>query len=133
MVFSTTRGTLLMTIGDLTAGSSELWEWNGTAWAAVASGQLDADSPLPLAETGTPGEILALEETPTAATAAHTWRWSGAGWTRVATTGPPPRFVSALAFDAARGEVVLFGGAVPAATGYLGDTWTWSGGAWHAR
>ena len=62
---------------------------------------------------------------------AHTWKWDGAAWTRVATTGPPPRFVSAMAYDAARAEVVLFGGSVP--DGYLGDTWVWDGTAWHER
>ena len=125
-VYSAPRGTLLMTIGDLTAGMSELWEWDGSSWIAVADGGIDADSPLPLAETGTPGEALALDEG-----AARTWKWDGAAWTRVATTGPPPRFVSAMAYDAARAEVVLFGGSIP--DGYLGDTWVWDGTAWHER
>jgi hypothetical protein len=33
-----------------------------------------------------------------------------------------------IAYDAARGEVVLFGGSHKA--GYLGDTWTWDGTTW---
>jgi len=132
MVFSAPRGTLLMTIGDLAARRSELWEWNGAAWAAVAGGQLDAESPLPLVETGTAGEALAINEAP-AGGSAETWRWAGGRWTRVATAGPPTRFVSAMAFDAARGETILFGGSAPDGKRFLGDTWSWDGSAWHAR
>ena len=121
-----------MTIGDLTARRSELWEWNGAAWAAVAGGQLDAASPLLLVETATPGEALALEEAPAGAATAATWTWSGTAWARVATTGPPPRFVSAMAFDPARGAI-LFGGSARDSRRLLGDTWVWDGTAWHAR
>ncbi|TMD06014.1 MAG: hypothetical protein E6J01_08655 [Chloroflexi bacterium] len=41
--------------------------------------------------------------------------------------GPSPRANAALAYDATRGKLVLFGGG--AAT-WLGDTWTWDGRAW---
>ena len=42
---------------------------------------------------------------------------------------PPARSSAAMAFDAARGQVVMFGGR--AADGQLlGDTWTWDGGSW---
>jgi hypothetical protein len=44
------------------------------------------------------------------------------------TTPPPPRGEAAVAFDKARGDMVLFGGtSFPAA---LGDTWTWDGKLW---
>jgi hypothetical protein len=33
-----------------------------------------------------------------------------------------------MAYDAATGTAVLFGGAL--FTGYLGDTWTWNGTTW---
>ena len=41
---------------------------------------------------------------------------------------PPARAGHALAYDGARGRVVLFGGNV--SIGYLGDTWEWNGTAW---
>lgn len=40
---------------------------------------------------------------------------------------PERRHDHAMAFDAGRGEVVLFGGYNE---GHLGDTWTWDGSAW---
>ncbi len=61
-----------------------------------------------------------------------TWlRDSGSGsWTRVApVTRPSPRYFAAMAFDAANGEVVLFGGAALDGTP-LNDTWTWNGTSW---
>ena len=47
-------------------------------------------------------------------------------WTqRSPATSPSARIFSAMAYDAARGETVLFGGG-----GTLGDTWTWNGTTW---
>ena len=43
---------------------------------------------------------------------------------------PPGRFHGAMAYDAARGELVLFGGSQ---TTVYGDTWVWSHGAWQPR
>jgi len=41
---------------------------------------------------------------------------------------PSGRMSAAMAYDAARGEVVMFGG--HGASGVLGDTWTWDGSGW---
>lgn len=41
---------------------------------------------------------------------------------------PPARIDAAMAFDAARGEVVMFGG--HGDSGVLADTWTWDGSSW---
>ena len=61
-----------------------------------------------------------------------TWKWDGATWTRIATTGPSPRYLSAITYDAARQRVVLHGGQAgvfPNIT-YLSDTWEWDGVSW---
>jgi hypothetical protein len=39
-----------------------------------------------------------------------TWEWDGSGWTRLAITGPY-RFGHSMVYDAARGRMVVFGGA----------------------
>jgi hypothetical protein len=64
-----------------------------------------------------------------------TWMLQDDRWTRVATDGPPGRGRTALAYDARRRLVVLFGGvsAAPAPNqpqAFLGDTWTWDGRRW---
>ena len=50
-------------------------------------------------------------------------------WSPLATS-PPPRTNPAMAFDAARGVVVMFGGFDPVHGVFLDDTWEWNGEAW---
>jgi hypothetical protein len=58
-----------------------------------------------------------------------TWTWDGTTWTHQhPATSPPGRYGAAMAYDAATGTVVLFGGfRFPAARS---DTWTWDGTTW---
>ncbi len=60
-----------------------------------------------------------------------TWEWDGASWSEAATSAgaPPARRAHALAYDAAREQVVLFGG-LGEGDDELSDTWTWDGAAW---
>src|ERR1035438_4780537 len=59
-----------------------------------------------------------------------TWIWDGTNWTQMSpTTSPPPRLGHAMAYDAAHGRVVLFGGYDPSDNG-LNDTWLWDGSNW---
>ena len=59
-----------------------------------------------------------------------TWIWDGTTWTRqFPTTSPPARFGASMAYDAATGTVVLFGG-LSSSDRALGDTWTWNGTTW---
>src|SRR5438128_4978378 len=54
-----------------------------------------------------------------------------AGPAAAAPTAPSPRYDAGMAYDAARGQVVLFGG--QDASSFFGDTWTWDGAAWTLR
>ncbi len=67
------------------------------------------------------------EETPQG----DTWGWDGHTWALLAGPdgGPSPRERSAMAYDPARGVVVLFGGALEAGGEHIkrGDTWEWDG------
>ncbi|MBX3376256.1 MAG: hypothetical protein KF678_04550 [Phycisphaeraceae bacterium] len=56
-----------------------------------------------------------------------TWSWNGTSWSLISETGPIARSVHAMAYDAARDRIVLFGGN---AGGALGDTWEWDGESW---
>jgi len=62
-----------------------------------------------------------------------TWEWDGVNWTqRTSAHTPLGRVTSVMAFDAARGKTVLFGGtAMPGGTWtLLNDTWEWDGIDW---
>jgi hypothetical protein len=43
---------------------------------------------------------------------------------------PPPRVGATIAYDQARGELVLFSGSDGKSRTYLDDTWTWNGKSW---
>jgi Galactose oxidase, central domain len=73
-----------------------------------------------LAAVGVPG---------VAQSAAVTGSSSGLTWTKQHPAAhPSARSGAAVAYDAATGTVVLFGGA--GSQGVLGDTWVWDGSTW---
>jgi hypothetical protein len=60
---------------------------------------------------------------------ADTWEYDGTNWQqRFPLSFPPPRSQHAMAFDSARGVVVLFGGRTD-----LADTWEYDGVIWQQR
>ncbi len=66
---------------------------------------------------------------------ADTWEWDGDTWVqKTPATSPPARYNLAMAYDSARGRVVLFGGYSYDGTGHrLADTWEWDGDTWAQR
>jgi cysteine-rich repeat protein len=64
----------------------------------------------------------------------ETWAMGETEWTQLQITGssPPPRYRSAMAYDAARKRVVLFGGQSDGTTA-LADTWELNGTTWSVR
>ena len=69
--------------------------------------------------------------TATGALLGDTWEWDGSAWLLISSTGPSPRLGHAMAYDAARGRVVLTGGVVPdVSTAALADAWEWDGATW---
>jgi hypothetical protein len=64
-----------------------------------------------------------------------TWAWDGTQWTLLvdAASGPGPRGDCSMAFDEARGVLVLYGGYRNPCTGALGDTWEFDGTTWTNR
>jgi hypothetical protein len=94
-----------------------------------------------LTDLGTPGPCFSPQApvAPTAdglllfagwdgpSTPAATWLWSGRAW-RKADSAPTKRRGTAVAYDAARRRIVMFGGDGEA--GLLGDIWEWDGAKW---
>lgn len=59
-----------------------------------------------------------------------TWIYNGTTWTQQSpASSPPARYAATMAYDAATGTVVLFGG-YGASGDVLGDTWTYNGTTW---
>jgi hypothetical protein len=116
MAWDGARGEIVM-FGGYTAGGpgNEMWSWNGTTWKQ--------DTP----SSGGPGPrvdaVMAWD--PTSARTilfgggdgggeiyyGDTWAWDGTAWSQLpAPNGPSQRGESGLAWDRARGRLVLFGG-----------------------
>jgi len=62
-----------------------------------------------------------------------TWTWTGKTWTQLfPASSPPARALPAVAYDAAIGQIVMFGGYDVPGQG-LNDTWSWDGSSWAQR
>jgi N-acetyl-anhydromuramyl-L-alanine amidase AmpD len=60
-----------------------------------------------------------------------TWVWNGSDWTqRNPPISPPNTYYHAMAYDAARQQVVMFGGVEPGFGVRRFDTWVWDGTTW---
>lgn len=64
-----------------------------------------------------------------------TWEWDGQIWIQVSDIGPSPRVLHAMAYDAGRKRLVLFGGLAwldqeADKQTSLRDTWEWNGEYW---
>ena len=58
-----------------------------------------------------------------------TWTWSGSDWTQQPSlVAPSARVDHAMAYDFARGKIVLFGGTAGGVD--QGDTWEWGATGW---
>lgn len=135
-------GTEFLPKGNVNA--NDTWVWNGSNWTekfpAVSPAALESSA---MVYDSTHHEIVLFggssSHTATCVTFVNqTWIWNGATWTeKYPATPPAARGGHGLAYDAARGQVVLFGGmpsqcltdsfALPTVDN---DTWVWNGTYW---
>jgi len=126
MVYDAARGRVLLFGG----GTADTWEWDGSTWVeltpdtsppALAGHAMVYDSLRERVvlfggvESTSAGEWIARDDT---------WEWDGNNWVEVAVepnVRPSARTSHAMAFDSARGCVILFGGS--GKSGFLRDTW----------
>lgn len=111
---------------------SDTWTWDGLAWKEI---QTQGPSPRDGADAIFSRHSNAIflfggAEIDSDVTLLNdTWLWDGNQWNQVKTEGPPARVHPAMAFDSARGKVVLTGGSnAPGVV--LSDTWEWDGQTW---
>jgi hypothetical protein len=112
----------------------DTWTWSGEDWAQIAdSTEPEERARHALAYDAARERVVLFGGSRTDGIAGDivfddTWLWDGARWQRdTAGEDVPPRAGHAMAFDEARGEVVLFGGA---AEQLHGDTWVRGDDGW---
>jgi hypothetical protein len=145
MAYDRANGTVVLFGGAGRTGFvGDTWTWNGTTWTQ----QHPATHPsrrmnMAMAYDAGTGTVVLFGGAGVSGTAGcdpicnDTWTWNGTTWTQQhPTTSPSPRQVGpgtgAMAYDAAKGNVVLFGG-YSESNQPLGDTWTWNGTTWTQR
>lgn len=146
MVYDAARREVVLFGGSPDQGRliNETWIWNGIEWkqrqppvrpphlwlATMAYDTVRKEVVL------FGGRFCASPGDPTCTSPAmrsETWVWNGETWAeRRPAASPPARYNASMAFDAKRGETVLFGGA-SANAGRLNDTWAWNGTTWTQR
>lgn len=101
----------------------ETWEWDGATWT-LADGNSGA-----LYGIGHSTAFDPLRRKVIAFSGKETWSWDGESWSLVAleSDSPPSRGYSTMAWDGARGRVIVFGGLYNAA---MADTWELVGAVW---
>jgi formylglycine-generating enzyme required for sulfatase activity len=125
MTFDDTRGqVVLFGGGDGTQTFGDTWTYDGLAWTQRAT----PTAPSPRWQAQIEHDTLcgrAVLHGGADATFANnfgdSWAWDGTSWTQLAGTSPQARHGAASAFDAQRGQTLLFGGRD--AAGARNDTW----------
>lgn len=125
-------------VGQNPRREDDTWEWDGRAWRIVAeSGPCSRNHQAAAYDFARARTVMFGGECSPPASGSYpgdTWELDGDAWRRSATEGPTGR-ISAMAYDAQREVLVLFGGvgAIPS-TGApqpeFTDTWVWSGLTW---
>lgn len=130
--------------GNLCNQLADTWTWDGSTWTQ----QHPATSPpkrfvTSMVYDAATGRVVLFGGlscgSSSCQTLADTWTWDGATWTQQhPATSPTGRIDQGqMAYDAARGEAVLFSGQVCDNSGnnctLAKDTWVWSGATWTQR
>lgn len=146
MVFDAARGETILFGGYNGAPFNETWAWDGERWRQLAPTTAPpARSRHAMAYDAARRQIVmfggASGVVGSTTYLGDTWVWDGAAWTAIETPGPSPRADHRMAYDPARGEIMLFGGEIDVTTivgtgstsssgTYLADTWVWDGSTW---
>lgn len=138
MVFDSARNVSVLFGGGMQTGNAligDTWEWNGAAWTErVVPGPARRYGTMMSYDSARGVTVLFGGVVTTSGSNvwnAETWEYDGTTWTQKLVSGPPRRSVGAMAYDAARGKTVLFGGVDGTGSSvFKSDTWEWDGSAW---
>lgn len=122
--YDTARSRAVIFGGTVSATSDETWEWTGTAWedkTITSTSLVVPNISNGLAYDSVRGRLVM-------AGAGNTREWDGQQWLDVTpASSPSARTGAAVAYDAERRVVVMFGGNAGSLTN---ETWTWDGTSW---
>ncbi len=129
VAFDTARQRMVLFDGS---ALNATYEWDGVRWRWIGSLDYPEVSSYAMAFDSTRSTTLLVGISTHPPVAHETWGWNGLGWGRLGGAFSPRRTSGfALAHDAARGQMVLFGGLydIPPNT-RSAETWLWNGSSW---
>ena len=139
MAYDALRGETILLGGDTDNAAQtrdSLWSWSGSAWRVAGNDPGWRTLPA-LAYDSKRGRVVLFggrhkfTQTQYADTAnTDTWEWDGARWHRMNVNSPGRVDHHAMAYDEARGVVVMQGGGDGASV-RDGSTWTYDGTVWN--
>jgi Abnormal spindle-like microcephaly-assoc'd, ASPM-SPD-2-Hydin len=138
MTWDSVRARLVAVGGSLDEVTLKTWEWDGNQWAErVTAVAPPARTRTALAFDARRQRVVLFGGSPASNLITpfdDTWEFDGQNWfRRTSLHAPAARSSHALAWDARRSTVVLFGGNASVSTPpFLGDTWEWDGTDWRA-
>lgn len=142
MVFDSARGVAVLCGYDPAGTRFQVWEWDGLVWRDRSAdlGALTPRGGFSMVYDPVRGGALLYGGYSSQTGFSDLWKWDGTAWTRLCDACPPGALGDpGLAFDAARGEVVLYGGSLHGSSScngigcYQDATWTWNGATWSPR
>jgi len=129
MAYDSARGKVVLFGGS--SGGDETWEWDGTNWTQLnPTTKPSVRDSHAMAYDSARGKVVLFgghyyDGTHNALN--DTWEWDGTDWTQLnPATKPSARNGHAMAYNSARGKVVLFGGGSSGGD----ETWEWDGTNW---
>jgi hypothetical protein len=134
LVYDAATKTVVLFAGWHGSYLDDTWSWDGTNWTqlnpANSPGGRDSDAFVYDAATGT--AILFGGFRGTGYSPGDTWSWNGTNWTQLSPPASPGVDVFAWqgAYDAASGQLLLFGGDRGKTKPALNGTWEWTGTTW---
>ena len=132
LAYDSVRNVAVLTTPAETEGAPNTWELVGNDWV-----RRWVREPTPWSGDfvrsvfDSTRNVVVLYGRLSSTTSSDTWEWDGSSWTvRTTATIPPARAKAGLAYDSARGRVVLFGGLNPVTVFPMNDTWEYDGNDW---
>jgi hypothetical protein len=127
--FDASRGRVVLHGGINSAGT---WEWTGSAWAAVPTNPQLERIGHGLAYDSANARLVAHAGSQNNFPNADTLALTGNVWSELVPSMPRAKVAAAMAFDAARGQGVFFGGFDRSVTNQprSNETWLWNGLGW---
>ena len=136
MAYDAASQRVILFLTNVTNGGSvdnQMWSWDGQNWQQLHPKTLPEVLSTNIVYDAARQQIVlfggSIPHGRTSTYTNATWIWNGTTWQQQhPASSPSARQGTALAYDAAHQQVVLFGGIT--AQGISSETWTWNGTTW---